>query len=126
MHNLAVILAGRDSGGPDYTRAAQWFQKAAEHGLRDSLFNLAILHESGLGVEQDFQKAYKYLALAAQSGDQQAVKRLQQVRSRLSAPDAQRIDDEVARWRSRPMDRMANDPVAAGEAWKTRGEQQSG
>ncbi len=126
MHNLAVILAGRDNGGPDYTRAAQWFQKAAEHGLRDSLFNLAILHESGLGVEQDFHKAYKYLALAAQSGDQQAVKRLQQVRSRLSAPDAQRVDDEVARWRSRPMDRMANDPLAAGEAWKTRGEQQSG
>lgn len=126
MHNLAVILAGRDNGGPDYTRAAQWFQKAADHGLRDSLFNLAILHESGLGVEQDFAKAYKYLALAAQAGDQQAVKRLQQIRSRLAAPDAQRIDDEVSRWRSRPMDRMANDPVAAGEAWKTRGEQQSG
>lgn len=121
MHNLAAVLASRDSGvATDYETAAQWFTLAAEHGLRDSQFNLAILYENGLGVEKDASKAYRYLALAARGGDAQAVKKLQQARARLAPDEAQRIDDNLATWRVRFADRLANDPVAAGEDWKTR------
>ena len=41
-------------------RASELFRQAAEHGVRDSQFNLAILHARGLGVPQDLIEAYKW------------------------------------------------------------------
>jgi TPR repeat protein len=118
MHNLAVLATSRQMGEPDYVLAAQWFSRASEHGLADSLFNLAVLFESGLGVKQDYGQAYYYLALAARAGDQQAVKRLEQTRAKLSPDDASRIDNAVAAWQPKPLDPIANHPVLAGNAWQ--------
>ena len=42
---------------------------AAEHGLVDSQFNFAIMHENGLGMERDAKAAYKWYSLAARGGD---------------------------------------------------------
>ena len=53
MHNLAVLYAEGAGGEPDLEQAAELFRQAAEHGVRDSQFNLAILHARGLGVPQD-------------------------------------------------------------------------
>ncbi|MFZ9632550.1 MAG: hypothetical protein ACO3EK_01665, partial [Alphaproteobacteria bacterium] len=50
MHNLAVLIAEGAAGKPDYGTAAQWFRSAAEHGVRDSQYNFAILNARGLGV----------------------------------------------------------------------------
>ena len=120
MHNIAVLNTGRDGTAADYDTAVKWFAKAASHGLRDSMFNLGILYESGLGVAQDYANAYKYLALAARAGDAQAAKRLASVRARLAPARASAVDDAVAAWQPVPFDRIANDPVVAGEQWKTR------
>jgi localization factor PodJL len=120
MHNLGVLLSSRDLGAPDYAAAVPLFQKAADTGLRDSQYNLAVLYESGLGVEQDFARAYRYLALAARQGDAQAVKRLAPVRAKLAPADAAAIDDQLAQWRPVPADPVANDPIVAGETWKAR------
>ena len=116
MHNLAVLTAGQAQ--PDYTTAATWFTEAAERGLADSQFNLAILRDSGLGVSADKVEAYKWLALAAKAGDKEAGKRLSALGPQLSAPQRQSADAAVARWRPKPVEPMANDPVAASEAWK--------
>ena len=59
MHNLAVLYAGTQSGTPDYINAAQWFTRAANHGLKDSQFNLGILHANGLGVARSLISSYK-------------------------------------------------------------------
>ena len=120
MHNVAVLNTGREGAAADYDVAVKWFTKAASHGLRDSMFNLGILYESGLGVEQDYANAYKYLALAARAGDAQAVKRLASVRARLLPARAGAVDDAVAAWQPIPSERIANDPLVAGEQWKTR------
>jgi hypothetical protein len=42
---------------PDYLKAVEWYQKAADKGLSRALFNLGTLYEQGLGVEQDTLKA---------------------------------------------------------------------
>ncbi|MCZ0738091.1 tetratricopeptide repeat protein, partial [Phreatobacter sp. AB_2022a] len=84
MHNLAVMFAqGALSERPDYRTAAQWFRRAAEHGVTDSQFNLGILYARGLGVDQSLAESYKWFALAALGGDQDAAKKRDEVAARL-------------------------------------------
>jgi len=86
MHNLAVMYAqGQAAPRPDYKTAAQWFRRAAEHGVADSQYNLGILYARGLGVEQSLAESYKWFALAAAGGDQDAGKKRDEVAARLDA-----------------------------------------
>lgn len=110
MHNLAVIHASNHGGTPDYVTAAQWFKSAASYGLKDSQFNLAILHENGLGVERSAIEAYKWFALAAVSGDQQAAKRRDHIKARLTPQSVSTAEKMVSQWQALPIDTMANEP----------------
>jgi len=120
MHNLAVLSAGRTKGAPDYATAANWFSKAAKYGLADSQYNLAVLYENGLGVKKDMKSAYKFYALAAGSGDNDAIKRRDAVLKNLTTADALTAKAQVKGWRRKNPDKLANDAFAAGQAWKTR------
>lgn len=121
MHNLAVLAAGSAVGRPDYIKAARWFTVAAKHGLGDSQFNLAILYQHGLGVEQDDGQAYQWFSLAALSGDAEAGKRKSEVASLIGKAQAAEIDRRVAAWNRRSVDKVANDPHAAGQEWQRSG-----
>lgn len=80
MHNLAVMAAeGSNGGAPDFARAAGWFIPAANRGLADSQFNLAVLFARGMGVERDLMESYKWFALAANAGDSEAIARRDEV-----------------------------------------------
>jgi localization factor PodJL len=120
MHNMAVLSAGRDSSLTDYQSAAKWFTAAAEHGLTDSQFNLAIMLDSGLGLERDPKQAYKWFSVAARAGDDEAARRRDALRSKLSAQDVAAIESQVAVWRPKSADKALNDPRLAGEGWKSR------
>lgn len=120
MHNLAVLSAGKTAKTPDYASAAQWFTSAAERGLADSQFNLAVLYEGGLGVAKDIRGAYKWYAIAARSGDQEAVRRRDELERALPAADVAAARNDVNTWRAIPTDRLANDARVAGEEWKSR------
>lgn len=50
----------------DFTKAAQWYQKAAELGYPASLVNLANLYKDGRGVERNNARAAEYLILAVE------------------------------------------------------------
>ena len=63
MHNLAVLYANGSVGSPQFERASYWFKKAANLGLKDSQYNLAILYEEGLGVQKDLVEAYRWYTL---------------------------------------------------------------
>jgi len=116
MHNFAVLTASESS--PDFKTAAYWFHEAAKRGLVDSQYNLAILYETGRGVERDLKEAYKWFALAARAGDKEAARRRDRVRWMLSATELQAADSMIRSWEPEPVDRLINDPKAAGEAWK--------
>ncbi|MGE5513160.1 MAG: hypothetical protein ACM31O_18165 [Bacteroidota bacterium] len=120
MHNLAVLCAGRDAAALDYQNAAKWFREAAERGLADSQYNLGVLHENGLGVPKNLAAAYKWYALAAMSGDKEALHRRDVLRTKLDSTVLKSIEQQIAEWRPRPIDQLANDAWAAGEAWKSR------
>lgn len=125
MHNLAVLLAQSTSASPDYTTAAHWFNAAAARGLADSQFNLAILHENGLGVPKNLALSYKWFSLAALRGDAEAAKRRDITATHLSPLEIKQAQDDIKVWRAQPVDPAANDPKAAGDAWKAKQETSS-
>ncbi|MCL2714572.1 MAG: caspase family protein [Alphaproteobacteria bacterium] len=80
MHNLGVLEAERGN----HVSAAQWFARAARHGVTDSQFNLAVLYYRGDGVVPDLQESYKWFSLAAARGDREAMDRRNNVVLQLS------------------------------------------
>ena len=83
MHNLAVLYAEGIDGKPDYKVAAQWFRKAVE--LRrhrqpvQSRDPLRPRHRH----RPNLAESYKWFALAAAKGDQDAAKKRDEVAARL-------------------------------------------
>ena len=63
-----------DNSGPalDPSEAAEWFRAVSKSGNLTAQFNLGVLHESGLGVEQDWVKAAKWYDHAANQGHAEA------------------------------------------------------
>lgn len=120
MHNLAVLSAGRDASATDYELAARWFKEAAAFGLNDSQFNLAIMYDSGLGLSRDAKEAFKWFSIAAGAGDDEAARRRDSLRSKLSPQELADAEAEIGRWRPRSAEQSVNDPRMAGELWKSR------
>ena len=56
--------------------AAKWFLKAAEAGLPDAQFNVALMYENGLGTDQDPTETGKWLARAAEQGFEPALQHI--------------------------------------------------
>ncbi|MEO8421033.1 MAG: hypothetical protein ABI457_07550 [Hyphomicrobium sp.] len=117
MHNLAVLAASRNPKG-DYEGAARWFNGAANYGLADSQYNLAVLYENGMGVGKDMQQAYKWLLLAAKSGDKDAAARRDVLKPKMSAADLAVAEEQAAAWRAQPIKGVVNDARLAGQVWK--------
>ncbi len=65
------LASAYDSGygvTQDYTKAAYWYDKAAQQGHLDALFSLAVLTEEGLGVKVDPTKALQAYRQGAMAG----------------------------------------------------------
>ena len=52
----------------DYTKAVEWFQKAANQGNASAQYNLGFCYEKGRGVQQDYTKAVEWYKKAANQG----------------------------------------------------------
>lgn len=117
MHNLAVLIAAR-APKADYKAAARWFVAAAEYGLSDSQFNLAVLYENGMGVTKDVQEAYKWMLLAAKSGDKDATARRDALKAKLTPEQLAAAETQAEGWQSKRITGMANDARLAGQAWQ--------
>ena len=113
MHNLAVIHTGA-VGQPDYALAARWFLAAAELGLKDSQFNIAILLERGLGVPANPVEAYKWYMAAGAQGDADATARADALEATLAPDDAKRARRLAAEFRAQPVNAAANDVPTLG------------
>ncbi|MFN4141825.1 MAG: hypothetical protein ACK4HL_08265, partial [Aestuariivirga sp.] len=98
MHNAAVIAAGTLLGTPNYDKAFRLFKEAAEYGLHDSQFNLAVLYERGLGTGIDAAEAWLWYSLAAQQGDGDAAKRADTLARTLPPDELKRLKAKVAAW----------------------------
>lgn len=104
MHNLAVLLAASNEAAD----AVRWFREAAERNLPDSQYNLAAFFESGHGVAKNLAEAFKWYSLAARSGDIEAGRRMELVRSQMSRREIMAAEHAVAVWQPTPSAQAAN------------------
>ena len=82
MHNLGAMLL-KNATALSYREAAAWFEQAAKKGFPDSQYNLALLYEHGLGIEQDLLRAYQWYAEAAKAGVKEAAMQAERLRRTL-------------------------------------------
>jgi len=76
-HPKAKIALGRLAmAGDDSSTAMQHFEAAAELGEAEALYLIGRMHEQGMGVETDTDKAMAFFAKAADGGDSKAQFRL--------------------------------------------------
>ena len=98
MHNLGVLLCAEDTAR-DYQEAASWFARAAMAGLADSQFNLAVLHERGLGLPRNIQKAYFWYEVASRAGDKEATRQADRLKRQLTETETQLVTEQAGSWR---------------------------
>jgi hypothetical protein len=60
----------------DYTKAAEWYRKAAEQGSAFAQLSLGLMYYNGEGVPKDYTKAAEWYRKAAEQGDDIAQRRL--------------------------------------------------
>jgi localization factor PodJL len=118
MHNLAVLHTDAGSGSRDYRMAASWFRKAAERGLKDSQFNLAVLNEQGLGMPRSPENAVFWYSLAAVQGDREAAAKAKALEASLAPETAKQVHARLLAWRALPVDRKANVVPVAESSWQ--------
>jgi localization factor PodJL len=121
MHNLAVMTVEepRPDNKPDYATAIPWFRKAAEHGLRDSQYNLGVLYARGLGGPQNLAESYRWFALAANQGDTDAAKKRDDIAARLDQQTLVATKLAVQTWAAQPVNQGANAAYLKPEWQKT-------
>ena len=57
----------------DYTKALEWYEKAAEQGNYGAMAQIGVLYANGNGVEQDYAKALEWYKKAAELGNDVAM-----------------------------------------------------
>lgn len=60
----------------DYEKAFYWFEKAAENGSVEAMYNLGQCYELGNGIPRNKKKAIHWYTLAADNGDEDALEKL--------------------------------------------------
>jgi TPR repeat protein len=63
-----LLIEGTGTPGkvPDFSSAASYFSKAAEHNIPQAEHHLGLMYEYGMGIEMDFFKAAEYYRRAAE------------------------------------------------------------
>lgn len=69
MYNIGVMHYTGELGEVNYVVAVEWYEKAANLGLKEAQYDLATMYDRGLGVRIDFEKAMELYLLAAKQGD---------------------------------------------------------
>ena len=74
-----MLLNGSGGGGGerDYSKAAEWFRKAAEQGDAKSQLDLGWMYLEGQGVSTDEKEAAKWFKKAGDQGHETAIKALE-------------------------------------------------
>jgi localization factor PodJL len=82
-------------------------------GLTDSQFNLAVLYERGLGLQQNNQKAYFWYEVASLAGDKAATRQAERLKRLLPDAETQAAAEQAGSWRP-SVEQLA--PIASGSA----------
>ena len=73
MFNLGLRYDIGQGVAQDYSKAFEWYGKAAGAGSKDAMNNIGTLYEKGHGVAQDYTEALEWYQKAASAGDTTAM-----------------------------------------------------
>ena len=73
--NLGLIYDNGEGVRQDYSKAAQWYEKAANQGIAEAQFNLGLKYNNGEGVRQDKATAKELFSKACYNGYQEGCDR---------------------------------------------------
>lgn len=82
----------------DASKAAHWFQKAAEQGNPPAQHTLGLMYENGTGVQKDIEEAIAWYLEAAEQGYAKAQTCLGYVYSTGTEPHVQKNGKEALHW----------------------------
>jgi localization factor PodJL len=102
MHNLGLDYYQGVGGPKNAVVAAQYFQRAAELGLRDSQYNIARFYEAGIGVQRDLGSAYRWYLIAGRAGDTEAAARGEALKAKLTPEERTRAEAAAGAFRPDP------------------------
>ncbi len=75
MADVALTyLNGNDEVEQDFEKSAYWWEKLAEMGNSNALFNIGLFYAKGCGVTRSFEKAADWMQKAVENGDSDAEK----------------------------------------------------
>jgi TPR repeat protein len=80
----------------NHVEATKWFRLAAEQGDALAQYDLAQRYELGVGTTVDRSEALKWFLLAAAQGQPDAVKRVDQAKSKMSRDEIAEANRRVA------------------------------
>ena len=72
QHNLGSMYYNGDGVKQDYSKAGEWYEKAAKQEDAIAQYNLGRMYQNGQGVEQSDSNAIRWYAKAAAQGDEDA------------------------------------------------------
>ena len=101
-----VRLAEIDStegGWKNFSEAARWYRKAAEHGDAAAQCMLGVYYVQGRGVPMDVVEGYKWLNIAATEGDTNAISQRDALQSKMTR-------EQIAEGQRRSGDFLARKP----------------
>lgn len=108
--NLGRLYGSEVDGGYKKGRAApandvealKWYQRSAEQGHTQAQVKLAQLYAKGVGkVARDEVQAYKWMSLAASSGEPTAEKLLATYAAQMKPEQVQQAQSLAQKWKSR-------------------------
>jgi len=82
---------------PDYSKASEWFMKAAKKNLPQAQYQLGTLYFNGKGVPRDYERAYAWYRVAALHKHELSMKALPRAKENLSSTelkDAEKLSRE--------------------------------
>ena len=68
LNNLAHFYLFKETIYKDIPRGLQYAIKAAEYGDEEAQNALGLCYEEGIGVEKNYEEAYKWFSLAVKNG----------------------------------------------------------
>ena len=80
--NLGYCYSHGEGVPQDYEKAVEWYTKAAEQGYAAAQYNLGYCYENGEGVPQDYEKAVEWYTKAAEQGDEDAGKKVAELKAK--------------------------------------------
>lgn len=89
----------------DVILAMTWLQAAATRGYVDAQVNLAMIYQGRIqnsGIAADPKRALAWYMIAAQNGDADAAKSVDQVKTKLSPSDLNQVEQTVAAFKVTP------------------------